>query len=69
MSMSDTDRQLIALLQANAREEVQNNARLLMESATAVRGYTAGQITKLLQAQIQMVQIVQRNHSSAITDA
>ena len=40
------------LLQANAREEVQNNARLLMESATAVRGYTAGQITRLLEAQM-----------------
>ncbi|OYU73434.1 MAG: signal protein, partial [Burkholderiales bacterium PBB5] len=30
------------LLQANAREEVLNNARLLMESAQAVRGYTSG---------------------------
>ena len=39
------------LLQANAREEVQNNARLLMESAAAV-GYTAGQITRLLEAQM-----------------
>lgn len=41
------------LLQANARDEVQNNARLLMEGATAVRGYTAGQITALLEAQMQ----------------
>ncbi len=41
------------LLQANAREEVLNNARLLMEGATAVRGYTAGQITALLEAQRQ----------------
>ena len=40
------------LLQASAREEVQNNARLLMESALAVRGYTSGQITKLLEAQM-----------------
>ena len=30
-----------------------NNARLLMESATAVRGYTANQITRLLQAQME----------------
>ena len=41
------------LLQANAKEEVVNNARLLMEKAIAVRGYTAGQITKLLQTQMK----------------
>ncbi len=41
------------LLQANAREEVLNNARLLMESALAVRGYTANQITRLLDAQMK----------------
>ena len=41
------------LLQANAREEVLNNARLLMESSLAVRAYTSGQITKLLETQMK----------------
>lgn len=41
------------LLQANAQEEVLNNARLLMEKATAVRSYTSGQITKLLETQMK----------------
>ena len=42
-----------SLLQANAREEVLNQARLLMEKAVAVRGYTSGQITKLLETQMK----------------
>jgi protein-histidine pros-kinase len=41
------------LLQANARDEVLNNARLLMEKAMAVRAYTSSQITKLLQTQLK----------------
>lgn len=41
------------LLQDNAREEVLNNGRLLMESALAVRGYTSGQITQLLQDRLE----------------
>jgi protein-histidine pros-kinase len=41
------------LLQGNAKEEVVNNARLLMEKATAVRGYTSSQITKLLETQMK----------------
>jgi HAMP domain-containing protein len=41
------------LLQSNAKEEVLNNARLLMEKAMAVRGYTSGQITKLLETQMK----------------
>jgi protein-histidine pros-kinase len=41
------------LLQANAREEVLNNARLLMEKAVAVRTYTSTQITRLLQTQLK----------------
>ena len=56
------------LLQANAREEVQNNARLLMESATAVRGYTAGQITKLLEAQMQQEFLPQAVPSYSATE-
>jgi len=41
------------LLQANAQEDVLNNARLLMEKAVAVRTYTSTQITKLLQTQLK----------------
>ena len=40
-------------LQEQAREEVLNGARLLMEQALAVRGYTSGQITKLLETQMK----------------
>jgi len=56
------------LLQANAREEVRNNARLLMESATAVRGYTAGQITALLEAQMQETFLPQAVPSYSATE-
>jgi len=41
------------LLQENAQQEVLNQARLLMEKALAVRGYTATQITKLLATQMK----------------
>ena len=41
------------LLQSNAQDEVLNNARLLMEKAMAVRSYTSGQITKLLETQMK----------------
>jgi len=41
------------MLQANAREEVLDTARLMMEGALAVRGYTSGQIAKLLQTQMK----------------
>ena len=40
-------------LQEQAREEVLNGARLLMEQALAVRAYTSGQITKLLETQMK----------------
>ena len=40
-------------LQEQARDEVINGARLLMEQAIAVRGYTSGQITKLLETQMK----------------
>jgi len=39
------------LLQKNAREEVLDAARLMMESALAVRGYTVGEIKPLLAVQ------------------
>jgi protein-histidine pros-kinase len=41
------------LLQENAKDEVRNNARLMMEKALAVRAYTSGQITGLLQTQMK----------------
>lgn len=41
------------LLQDNARQEVLDQARLLIEKANAVRSYTSGQITGLLQTQMQ----------------
>ena len=41
------------LLQEQARQEVLSVGRLLMEQATAVRGYTSGQITKLLETQMK----------------
>ena len=56
------------LLQTNAREEVQNNARLLMESATAVRGYTAGQISALLEGQMQHAFLPQAVPSYSATE-
>jgi HAMP domain-containing protein len=41
-----------SFLQEQARQEVLNTGRLLMEQALAVRAYTAGQITQLLQPQM-----------------
>ncbi|MDT7837197.1 c-type heme family protein [Aquabacterium sp. OR-4] len=41
------------LLQSTARDEVLNNARLLMENALAVRTYTSGQIAGLLEEQLK----------------
>ncbi|MEN9627676.1 MAG: hypothetical protein RJA10_903 [Pseudomonadota bacterium] len=42
-----------SLLVKNAQEEVLNHARLLIAKANAVRGYTSGQITKLLETQMK----------------
>jgi HAMP domain-containing protein len=41
------------LLQQNAKAEVQENARIVMESALAVRNYTATEIKPLLETQIK----------------
>ena len=41
------------LLKANAREETLQNARLLLEAAKSVRGYTAAQIQPLLKNQMK----------------
>ena len=41
------------LLQRNAREEILENARIMMEAALAVRSYTNNQIKPLLETQIK----------------
>jgi len=41
------------LLQRNAREEIYDNAKLLIESALAVRDYTSRNIAPLLETQIK----------------
>jgi len=41
------------LLQRNAREEILQNARLLMETALATRAYTAAQVGPLLETQMK----------------
>jgi HAMP domain-containing protein len=41
------------LLQQNAREEILQNARLVMETALATRAYTAGQVRPLLETQMK----------------
>ena len=41
------------LLRQQAQEETMDKARLLMDKAQAVRGYTSGQITKLLETQMK----------------
>jgi HAMP domain-containing protein len=41
------------LLQRNAKDEIYEHARLLMESSIAVRNYTAGQIKPLLETQMK----------------
>jgi HAMP domain-containing protein len=41
------------LLQENARSEIQGNARIMMESALAVRVYTSKQINPLLKTQMK----------------
>jgi protein-histidine pros-kinase len=41
------------LLQRNAKEEILENARIMMEAALAVRGYTSNQIKPLLDTQIK----------------
>lgn len=41
------------VLQRNAREEVLQNARIMMQGALAVRGYTSSQIRPLLETQMK----------------
>src|SRR4051794_30033326 len=56
------------LLQKNAREETLQSARVLMQSAMAARGYTAGQIVPLLQARLQYEFLPQSIPSFAATE-
>jgi protein-histidine pros-kinase len=41
------------LLEANARQDVLDQARMLIEKALAVRAYTSGQVTQLLETQMK----------------
>ena len=41
------------LLQRNARDEIYENAKLLIESALAVRSYTSTNVAPLLETQIR----------------
>jgi len=42
-----------SLLERNAKEEIAQSARLLMDAAIATRGYTSGQVGPLLQTQMK----------------
>jgi protein-histidine pros-kinase len=42
-----------SLLEKNARSEIAENARLLMDTALAARAYTAGQVNPLLETQMK----------------
>ena len=56
------------LLQQNAREETLQNARVLMQSAMAARGYTAAQIVPLLQTHLEYEFLPQSIPSYAATE-
>jgi len=56
------------LLQQNAREETLQNARMLMQSAMAARGYTSAQIVPLLQERLHTEFLPQSIPSFAATE-
>jgi len=56
------------LLQQNAREEVLQNARLVMEAGLATRAYTSGQIGPLLQTQMKYTFLPQSVPSYSATE-
>lgn len=56
------------LLQENAREETLQNARVLMQSALAARGYTVGQIVPLLETRLKYEFLPQSIPSYAATE-
>ena len=57
------------LLQRNAREEILQNARIMMESALAQRSYTSSQIKPLLETQMKYAFLPQSVPAYAATEA
>ena len=55
-------------LQANAREEILQNARLMMESALSARNYTIAQVKPLLDTQMKYVFLPQTVPAYAATE-
>jgi HAMP domain-containing protein len=55
-------------LQANAREEILQNARLMMESALSARNYTTAQVKPLLENQMKYVFLPQSVPAYAATE-
>jgi len=56
------------VLQANAREEILDNARVMMESATSSRNYTNTQIQPLLETQLKYTFLPQSVPAYAATE-
>ena len=56
------------LLQANAKDEVVRNARLMLESALAIRGYTVKQVKPHLELQLMRVFLPQSVPAYAATE-
>jgi hypothetical protein len=59
---------LVPALQANAREEILQNARLMMESALSARNYTIAQVKPLLDTQMKYVFLPQTVPAYAATE-
>ena len=55
-------------LQANAREEIVQNARLMMEAALASRTYTSTQVKPLLETQLKYTFLPQTVPAYAATE-
>lgn len=56
------------MLIANAQEEIQDNARIMMESALAVRNYTSSQVAPLLSTQLKYEFVPQSVPSYSATE-
>ena len=56
------------LLQKNAREEILQNARLLMEASLSTRAYTSGQVRPLLETQMKYAFLPQSVPSYSATE-
>ena len=57
-----------SVLQANAREEILDNARVMMESALSSRSYTNSQVTPLLETQLRYTFLPQSVPAYAATE-